>query len=46
VGGSIYVGTAAGAITQTVPLAGYIKSLGYAVTSSQIFFDIGYGRAV
>jgi hypothetical protein len=38
-GGDIYVGTTAGAISQSLSGATYAKPLGYAPTTTQIFFN-------
>ena len=45
-GGDIYVGTTSGSITQTFPSSGYAKPIGYAPTTSQIFFNPQVGWSV
>jgi hypothetical protein len=38
-GGAIYVSATPGAITQTKPVTGFVKPLGFAVSTTQIFVN-------
>ena len=47
-GGDIFVGATAGTLTQTQPVSGYAKPMGFAISSTQIFFNpqLGWSATV